>query len=251
MAIPIKTPDEIQKMREGGRILAQVLQKVCELARPGISTYELDQFAEDFIRKHGGSPTFKGYRGFPATLCTTTNEEIVHGIPSPYKILQEGDLFTVDCGVQYKGLHTDAARSISIGQSNHEKTRLIETAYKTLKEVTKIIKPGLPLNEIGKLVEKLVKKAGYKVIKDLTGHGVGRKLHEEPLITNFWNGNPGPTLKPGMTLAIEPIFAIGTEKMKTASDGWTLITTDHSPSVQVENTILVTEFGHEVLTELR
>ncbi len=248
MAIPIKTQEEIKKMREGGHILAQILENVMEMAAPGVSTLELNQFAEKLIRKKNGKPTFKGYHGFPAALCTCRNEIIVHGIPKKDDILQEGDIFTIDCGVTYKGMITDAARSKIIGKGSPQKENLLRTAFEVLEIATNLIKPNIHLNEIGKTIEKHVNKAGFHIIHDLTGHGVGKKLHEEPLITNFWEGKPGPRLSPGMTLAIEPIFSAGTSKMKTLPDGWTLITTDNSPAVQVENTILVTDQGSEVLT---
>ncbi len=247
MAIQIKTPEEIELMRKGGKILKEVLEETCRRAKAGVSTLELDQFAEDFIRKHDALPSFKGYRGFPATLCTSKNETIVHGIPKKEDILKDGDLLTIDCGVLYKGLHVDAARTVGIGEISPAKRRLMETAYTVLDEAMNLLKPYIHLNEIGALIEKLVKKAGYHVIHDLTGHGVGRKLHEEPVILNYWEGNPGPLLKPGMTLAIEPIFSIGTSKMKQLKDGWTLVTVDNSPAVQVEHTVLITEDGHEIL----
>jgi methionyl aminopeptidase len=248
MAIPIKTEEEINIMREGGKILAEVLEVVTKEALHGISTYQLDQLAEALIRQRGASPSFKGYRGFPNALCTCPNEVIVHGIPRKNIILKEGDLFTVDCGVYYKGLHTDAARSIPIGKISKEKEHLLSTAKKALSQATDIIKPGIHLNEIGKTIQNVVEKEGFHIIYDLTGHGVGRKLHEEPIILNFWEGNPGPILKPGMTLAIEPIFSIGTSEMKTLEDNWTLVTVDNSCAVQIENTILVTQTGNEILT---
>lgn len=249
MAIPIKTDREINLMREGGKILAKVLDETCKAAKIGISTYDLDALAEKIIREHGAFPAFKGYRGFPRTLCTGIDEVIVHGIPKENEILKDGDLLTIDCGVIYKGMCTDAARSIGIGNISHQKEKLIATAYQALQSAIDIIKPGIHLNEIGKTIEHIVKNAGFYVIYDLTGHGIGKTLHEEPIILNYWEGNPGPILKPGMTLAIEPIFAIGTSEMKTSSDRWTIITKDHSCAVQVENTILITETGVEILTD--
>ena len=250
MSIPIKNEEEIRKMREGGRILAEVLEKTCEMAKPGISTLELDQFAENFIREKGATPGFKDHKGFPATLCTCVNEVIVHGIPKKNEILQEGNLLTIDCGVIYKGMYTDAARSIPIGKISPEKEKLLETAKETLAIATKTASPNTHLNEIGKNIEKAVKNAGFHVIRDLTGHGIGKSLHEAPIILNYWDEKPGPLLKPGMTLAIEPIFAIGTSQMRTGSDGWTITTTDNSCAVQVENTILITQNGNEVLTKI-
>ncbi|OGJ42305.1 type I methionyl aminopeptidase [Candidatus Peregrinibacteria bacterium RIFCSPLOWO2_01_FULL_39_12] len=251
MPIQIKTEEEIRSMKISGKILAEALEKTCKFAKPGMSTLELDSFAENLIRKRNAIPAFKGYRGFPATLCTCINEVIVHGIPKKDKIMQEGDLLTIDCGVIYEGMYADAARSIIIGKSSSsERKRLIKTAHEALNKVTDILKPGLHLNEIGKTIQKIVGNAGFHIVKDLTGHGIGHRLHEEPIILNYWDGTPGPILKPGMTLAIEPIFAVGTGKMRLSPDKWTLTTTDYSDAVQVENTFLITENGNEVLTEL-
>jgi len=250
MGINIKSDKEIESMRKGGKILAKVLELVMENAVAGISTKELDAMAEDFIIKNGGKPGFKGYGGFPATLCTARNEVIVHGIPHKDDILQEGDIFTADCGVIYEGFNTDAARSKGIGKVSPLKQKLLDTSKRALSETIDLIKPGLPLNEIGKNIEKIVNAAGFKIIHDLTGHGIGRKLHESPHILNYYDGKPGPLLKAGMTLAIEPIFSASTHNMVTLKDGWTLATEDKSPSVQEENTILVTQNGCEILTQV-
>lgn len=248
--IQIKTAKEIELMRESGKILAHLLEEVCAKAQPGVSTWELDEFAESFIKKHHGLPAFKGYHGFPATLCTAIDEVVVHGIPKKDQILKDGDLFTVDCGVIYKGFYTDAARSIGIGEISTEKIQLLKTAKEALGKAIEIAKPGVRVNEIGTTIEKIIKKAGFHVIHDLTGHGIGRELHEDPLVPNYRDHNPGPILKPGMTLAIEPIFAVGTSKIKELSDHWTLVTIDGSTSVQEENTILITQNGNEILTIL-
>lgn len=250
MAISIKTPEEIEAMRISGKILAKVLEEVCQKALPGISTYELDQFAEKYIRENGATGAFKNYNGYPATICTAIDEVIVHGIPRTNQILKEGDLFTVDCGVIYKGMYTDAARSIGIGQISEQKTKLLETAKLALNEAIKLAKPGNHLNGIGKTIQNIVENAGFHIIKDLTGHGIGKTLHEEPTILNYWDNQPGPILKPGMTLAIEPIFSAGTSKMKTLNDNWTIVTIDNSPAVQEEHSILITETSNEVLTSL-
>ncbi|MBI4975314.1 type I methionyl aminopeptidase [Candidatus Peregrinibacteria bacterium] len=250
MAITIKTEEEILYMKIGGKILAEVLQEILKRAREGVSTYELDIFAEEFIRDKGGIPAFKGYHGFPATLCTAINEVIVHGIPKKDEFLKNGDLLTIDSGVIYKDLYTDAARSIGIGEISKEKERLLKTAKMALSRATDIAKPNTHLNEIGKIIEATVKKEGFHVIHNLTGHGVGRKLHEEPIVLNYWEGKSGPLLQPGMTLAIEPIFSAGTSEMETLKDNWTIVTVDRSTAVQEENTILITESGNEILTEI-
>jgi methionyl aminopeptidase len=248
MPIIIKTQAEIELMRKSGKILAEVLEQVCKLAKAGMSTFELDEFAEKFIIDHDAQPSFKGYSGFPATLCTSINEEIVHGIPNKNRILKEGDLLTIDCGVTYKGMITDAARSIGIGVISKEKQRLINTANKALSKAIDAIKPNIHLGVISRTIEDVITKEGFKVISDLTGHGVGRSLHEDPIVLNYYDGKPGPLLKVGMTLAIEPIFSAGTREMIELSDKWTLITDDHSCAVQAENTILITEDGCEILT---
>ena len=238
-------------MRKAGHILAEVLELMLEKAQPGISTAELDRIAEDLIIQKGGTPGFKGYHGFPFTLCTAVDEIIVHGFPSASQILKEGDLFTVDCGVIYKGFYSDAARSKIIGKRTLPvKERLLSTAKKALAKATELATPGRDINEIGSAIGEIIEKAGFHVIHDLTGHGIGRSLHEDPIVLNFDDGKPGPTLSPGMTIAIEPIFSAGTSEMKTLKDGWTIVTADGSPSVQIENTILITPTGNEVLTQL-
>lgn len=250
MAIPIKSPEQIERMRQGGKILAEALNLVLENAKEGISTWQLDQIAEDYLLSKGGKPGFKGYRGFPATLCTCINEEIVHGIPKKDKFLKDGDLFTFDCGNIFKGFYTDAARSLQIGTKTNQTNRLIKTAQKALKRAIKTARPGIKLQKISKVIQKTVENAGYHIIYDLTGHGVGKKLHEAPVIPNFTDKSTNnPILQAGMTLAIEPIFAAGTSEMETLSDNWTLKTKDNSLAIQVEETILITQDGNEILTK--
>ncbi len=250
MAIPIKNEEEIKNMRKSGQILAKTLDEVMKRAKAGVSTAELDQFAEEFIRQNGGKPAFKGYHGFPATLCTARNEVIVHGIPGPSDILKEGDLFTADCGVIYNGMYTDAARSIGIGEISKVKQRLLDTAKLALSRGIQAAQPGNHVSEISRVIGKTIKDAGFYVIHDLTGHGLGRTLHEDPIVPNYDDGGQTAILKPGMTIAIEPIFSVGSHDMKTLDDDWTIITGDHSCSVQQENTILITKNGNEVLTEI-
>lgn len=246
--IIIKSAEEIELMKQSGKILAEALRTVCEAAKPGVSTKELDQIAENLIRERGGTPAFKGYNGFPATICSAIDEVIVHGIPSANQILKEGDLFTVDCGVNYKGLITDAARSIGIGQISKVKQDLIKTAKIALSKGIDAAQPGNHVGDISKAIDEVIKAAGFKVIYDLTGHGLGHSLHEAPVITNFWTGNKGPELKPGMTIAIEPIFSTGTHHMITLEDDWTIATDDNSCSVQEENTILISKNGPVILS---
>lgn len=246
----IKNEKEISSMKKGGEILALVLIELSKMITPGISTKELDDFAEQFIKTKGGIPAFKGYRGYPATLCTSVNEEVVHGIPLNSKILKDGDLIKIDCGVIYDGLYTDAARAIPVGNLSNEKSKLIKTAKRAFSEAISIIKPGIKVNELGKIIEKTIRNENFNVVKELTGHGVGKKLHEEPMILNYFDPSLGYTIKEGMTLAIEPIFSAGSGKTKTLKDNWTIVTIDNSCAVQYENTILVTKNGFEILTEV-
>jgi len=248
MASQIKTSQEIQAMREGGKILGQCLKETAALAKPGVSTMELDQFAEQFLRDHNGTPTFKGYQGFPGTLCTNINEVVVHGIPSKDEILKEGDLIAIDCGFHYKGMHTDSTILVGVGQISPEKQKVIKAAEETLSAAIDFIRPGIRVGDLSHVIEETIRKHGYSPVEELTGHGVGHKLHEPPHIPNHYE-EPGPVLKENMTLAIEPIFAIGSPKIKTLSDKWTIVTTDGSLSAQIEHTIAITETGCEIITE--
>jgi len=251
MKIHIKTEKEIQIMSEGGKILADVLNKISNYAKEGLSTFEIDKYAEKIIKEHNAIAGFKGYQGFPGSICTAINEVIVHGIPKKDEILKNGDLFTIDCGVFYKKMHTDAARSIIIGdktKASKEKLLLIKTAQKALDKAIEIAKPGVLLNKIGKVIQEIIEKEGYHIIKDLTGHGIGYNLHEDPVVLNYWNKKDKTVLKEGMTLAIEPIFSIGTEEMITLSDNWSLATKDNSCAVQVENTIVIRQNKNKILT---
>ena len=250
MAIPIKSAEEIEIMREGGQILGYVLEETLKIAKPGISTFELDQFAENLIRSKNGIPAFKGYHGFPGTLCTAIDEVIVHGIPRKDEILKEGDLLTIDCGVIWKGMYTDAARSVGIGKVSEEKEKLLKVSKEALKAGIELAQEGKHLNFIGKKIEEIVERAGFYIIHDLTGHGIGKNLHEEPIVLNFWSHDKGPILKEGMIIAIEPIFSTGTHEIKTLDDNWTITTADNSCSVQEENTVLITKNGPQVLTKL-
>ncbi len=248
MGVTIKTEEEIKKMREGGKILANVLDEICKRAKAGVSTEELDIFAEKFIKKHNAIPGFKGYNGFPSSICAGVNETVVHGVPKKHEYLKEGDLFTVDCGILFGGLYTDAARSIGIGKISDEKKKLLMTAKEALSRATNICKPGVKVSKLGEVIEETVKKAGFYIIKNLTGHGIGRSLHEDPVILNYKNNEINTVLQAGMTIAIEPIFSVGTEEIKELEDNWTIVTKDGSTSVQEENTILITQNTPEILT---
>lgn len=246
--ISIKTKEEINIMREGGKILAKCLKETANMAKAGISTIELDEFAEKFLLSHGGRPSFKGYQGYPATICVNIDNEVVHGIPRKDKIFKEGDMVSIDCGFLYKGLHTDATVIIGIGEVSKTKKKMIMIAKETLSKAIDSIKDGTYLGELSEVIEKNLKKNGYEVVEELTGHGIGRKLHESPIVTNS-KESMMPILKSGMTIAIEPIFALGSGEIRTLRDNWTIVTEDHNIAAQIEHTVLITDTGCEVLTE--
>jgi methionyl aminopeptidase len=247
--IPIKTEDEIRAMRHGGKVLHDVLDELEKAIRPGVTTKELDTLAETFITSHEGcKPGFKGYKGYPCSICTSVNNQVVHGIPDNDCVLKEGDIVGVDCGVFYNGLHTDACRTMLVGQVKPEVQHFVKTTKKTLFAAIKTVKAGARVGDISAAIQKNLEQQGYSPVTDCTGHGVGRVLHEPPEIMNVGQRNTGPVLKPGMTLAIEPISAMGSGKVETAKDGWTVITADNSLSAHFEHTVLVTEEGCEILT---
>lgn len=249
MAIIIKTPEEIELMREGGKILASLLREISGYAEVGRTTNELNTFAENLIKKHGVKASFKDYKGFPATVCTSINEQVVHTIPSE-RVLENGDILTVDCGVLYKGFHTDSAVTILIGDVPEKVKEFVFVVKKALEEAISKIKEGTALNVIGDTIQKIVEqKHGYSVVKELTGHGIGRQLHEDPFIINFKEHSQGPILKEGMILAIEPIVAMGSGNILTLKDNWTIVTEDKMPACQWEHTVAVTKPGVEILTK--
>ncbi len=247
MAISIKTAQEIEIMRRSGRILASVLSHIIEIAKPGVTTMELDQEAERMIREAGGTPAFKGYSGFPSTLCTSTNNEVVHTFPSDRE-LKDGDIITVDCGVDLKGFKTDSAVTILVGEVPKETKRFVEVTRSTLYGAIDLVKPGVRIGEIGHYIDTQIKSAGYHIIKELIGHGIGRELHEDPQIPNFGKPSKGAVLKPGMTICIEPIVGYSSRLIDTLPDGWTILTRDGGLACQEEHTILVTDTGYEILT---
>jgi len=246
--IIIKTPEEIEIMREGGKILANCLQETALRAKPGVSTLELDQFAEKFLRDHNTIPSFKGYSGFPATLCTNIDNVVVHGIPKKDEILKEGQFIAIDCGTIYKGFHTDSTVFIGIGKISSEKQKMISVAEEALGQAIMTLKDGVYLGELSGVIENTITKNGYSVVEELTGHGVGRKLHEYPYITNY-RDQKLPIFKAGMTIAVEPIFTNGNGDIRTLADDWTIVTADNSLAAQIEHTLLVTENGCEILTQ--
>ena len=248
---PIKTSEEIVIMRQASRIVATVLKEVAELVEPGMTTADLDAFAEKRIRGLGATPSFKGYHGFPASLCTSVNHEVVHGIPSRKKILRKGDVLKVDTGAFYQGFHGDSCLTIAVGGDVSAKaTHLIRVAEGALYKSIEQVRAGAYLLDMASAVQDYVEENGYSVVEEYTGHGVGRNLHEEPHVFNFrTNEIPNVRLKAGMTLAIEPIVNAGSKVTRILSDRWTVVTVDNALSAQFEHTVLVTETGCEILTD--
>lgn len=248
MAITIKSSREIELMRESNKRIAEVHKAMEELIKPGITTWELDEFAEKMIKKMDCVPNFKNYNGYPATVCCSVNEEVVHGIPSKSRVLQEGDIISLDMGLIYKGYHSDAARTHAVGKISSEVQRLMDVTKQSFFEGIKYALPGHHLHEISNAIDDYVSQFGYGIVYDLTGHGIGRELHESPEIPNFRQRTRGPKLRPGMTLAIEPMITMGRPDVAWLDDDWTVVTEDGSWAAHYENTILITEGEPEILT---
>lgn len=246
--ITIKTPEEIQIMREGGKILASVIKEIEKQAVPGITTKELDRAAEALILKHGAEPSFKGYDGFPYSLCTSVNENIVHGFPSDYA-LKNGDLLKLDLGILYKGYNTDMAVTVAVGEVSFEAKRLINVTKKSLRLAIKKVKIGNTIGDIGNTIQRCVEEQGFGVVKDLCGHGIGKNIHEDPKIPNFGKRRSGPELVEGMVICIEPMVTAGDYNLKKAKDNYGYATKDNSLTAHFEHTIVVTKSGPLVLTE--
>jgi len=265
MAITIKTEEEIKILSEGGKILADILKKVGEHAQIGVTTKELDEMAEKLILEAGGIPSFKGYGEpdpFPATLCTSVNEAVVHSIPSDYK-LKDGDIIGLDIGMKWpakdacprqatgatRGLFTDHAITVAIGNVKEENLELMKITKGCLDKVISVLKPGMDVNDIGRIIEKYIKQNGdYGIVRDLVGHGVGYKVHEEPKIVNFAVKENGAEIKEGMIFAIEPMITLGSHEIKVADNGWDIVTKDGSISAHFEHTVAITEKGCRVIT---
>ncbi|WP_312060215.1 type I methionyl aminopeptidase [Anaerotignum sp.] len=247
MVITIKTENQIAKMRRAGQLLAKTEELIAKAIAPGVTTAYLDQLAEDYIRSQGGIPSFKGYGGFPATLCTSINEEVVHGIPGK-RILKEGDILSVDMGCILEGYHGDMARTYAVGEISAEAKKLIEVTKQSFFEGIKFAKEGNHLNDIGSAIQKYVEKNGFSVVRAYVGHGIGKELHEAPEIPNFRTLSKGAQLKKGMTLAIEPMVNVGDYNVRLLKDGWTTVTKDGKNAAHYENTILITDGAPEILT---
>ena len=257
MAIIIKTPEEIEKIREGGKHLASVLVKTAAQVRPGVSALELDTFAQEEIKKLGDEPAFLGYKpvghrnAYPAALCISVNSEVVHGIPKATTILKEGDVVSLDLGIKHKGLFTDHAVTVAVGKTSKEKQKLIDDTREAMYRGINAIVPGARVGDVGHAIESFAKKAGkYGIVHALAGHGVGRAIHEDPYIPNYGKAKTGDKLVPGMIIAIEPMLTLGSPEVVDTRDGYTLKTEDGSTAAHFEHTVLITEDGYEILTEV-
>lgn len=245
--ITIKSEEEIELMRHAGYLVSLTHQYLKKFIKEGITTKELDQLAEKFIREHDGVPTCKGYEGFPATLCVSVNDEVVHGIPGKRK-LKKGDIVTIDMVIGYHGYQGDAAWTYAVGSISEEKKYLMEHTEKALYEGIKEVKPGNRIGDISHAIEVYAKKHNLGVVKELVGHGIGTEMHEDPDVPNYGKAGTGPKLKPGMVICIEPMLNSGSAAVGILEDDWTIVTEDGSPSAHYEHTILVTNDGYEILT---
>lgn len=248
MAVTIKSPREIELMREAGRILAKTHEELAKNLRPGMSTWDIDHMGEEIIRSYGCIPSFKNYNGYPASICVSVNDEVVHGIPHKEHFLDEGDIVSLDAGVIYKGYHSDAARTYGIGEIDDDAKKLIEVTRQSFFEGIKFAKAGNHLNDISAAIQKYAESFGFGVVRDLVGHGIGSHLHEDPEIPNFARKRKGILLQPGMTFAIEPMITEGSYEVVWLDDDWTVMTEDGGWAAHHENTILITEGEPEILS---
>lgn len=248
MAVTVKTEQEIERMREAGRILALVHQTLGKEIKPGMSTWDIDRLGEELIRSYGCEPSFLGLYGYPASICVSVNEEVVHGIPRKDRILKEGDIVSLDAGVIYQGYHSDAARTVAVGQIGKAAQELIDRTRQSFFEGMKRARAGKYLNDISGAIGDYAKRFGYGVVRELTGHGIGTSLHEDPPVPNYRRLRRGIRLQAGMTLAVEPMINMGTEKVLWLEDEWTVVTADLRLSAHYENTILITEGKPEILS---
>jgi methionyl aminopeptidase len=242
-----KSEQEIEAMARAGRVVADTLALIGESLRPGVTTHELDELAEEHIRSQGGAPTFKGYHGFPASICTSPNSMVVHGIPGEYRV-EDGDLLSVDVGVTLDGFVADSAYTFSVGTISDETQRLLDVGQAALEAGISEARPGNHVGDISAAVQRTVEEAGFSVVKSLVGHGVGRSMHEEPQIPNWGEPGRGPLLESGMTLAIEPMINAGSAEVFVADDRWSISTDDGSLSAHFEHTVAVTDAGPRILT---
>lgn len=243
-----KTPRELEIMREAGRIVALTHQELKKHIVPGVTTKQLDDIAEKFIRKHDAIPSFKGYNGFRGSICASVNEELVHGIPGD-RILKDGDIISIDIGAKYNGYHGDSAWTYAVGNISDETKRLLEVTEQSLYEGIKEVKPGARLSDVSHAIQKYAEAHDFSIVREYVGHGIGQDLHEDPQIPHYGPPNKGPRLKPGMVLAIEPMVNAGTRYVKTLADDWTVVTVDGKMCAHFEHTVAITETGYEILTK--
>lgn len=248
--IVIKSKGEIELMREAGRLVAETIEVVRERVKPGVTTEELDKLAYEFITKHKAVPAFKGYHGFPASICASINSEVVHGIPSKKRVLKEGDILSLDVGTVLHGFVGDGAATLPVGEVSETAQKLLATTEGALMAGIDQVRPGHYLDDISGAVQDYVEARGFSVVREYVGHGIGRAMHEEPQIPNYRQGKRGPLLKPGMTLAIEPMVNAGTWQTRTLRDKWTVVTQDGKLSAHFEHTVAVTEGEPDILTKL-
>lgn len=244
-----KSKKEIEKMRAAGQLVGLVLRELREMVEPGVTTIEIDRTAEQMIRDAGALPTFKGYNGFPYSICASVNEQVVHGFPSDYK-LQDGDIFSIDCGATLGGFVGDTAITVPVGHVSDSWLDLVRVTEECLDRAIEECRPGKHLGDIGAAVQQHAEGHGYSVVRDYVGHGIGRKMHEDPQIPNYGKPGQGPKIKAGYVFAVEPMVNLGTHFTKVLKDGWTVVTLDGKPSAHAEHTIAITEEGPEVLTRV-
>ncbi len=245
-----RTADELAKMRKAGRVVAEIHQCTRAVIRPGISTAEIDRVAREVLDRRGAGSNFLNYHGFPAVVCTSPNSMIVHGIPDESVILHEGDIISVDCGAIVEGYHGDAAYTMGVGEVSAEADRLMEVTEQSLGAGIEQLRPGNRLHEVGRAIQGVAEEAGFSVVREYVGHAIGTAMHEEPQVPNYWPGTPGPTLKPGMVFAVEPMVNAGSAATVQLEDGWSVVTADGRLSAHFEHTIAVTDDGPEVFTVL-
>lgn len=245
-----KSKRELEKMRAAGQLVGMVLAELREMVRPGISTIEIDRAAEKMIRDAGALPTFKGYHGFPYSICASVNEQVVHGFPSAYE-LKDGDIFSIDCGVTLDGFVGDTATTVPVGRTDAEWLKLIQVTEACLELAIEQCWPGKHLGDIGWAVQQHAEASGYSVVRDYVGHGIGRRMHEDPQIPNYGKPGLGPKIKAGYVFAVEPMVNKGSHYTKVLADGWTVVTLDGQPSAHAEHTIAITEEGPQVLTRVQ
>lgn len=246
--ILVKSPREIEVMRRAGAVVGRFFEEVRSLILPGVSTWELELFADRFIARNGVRTAFKGYMGYPAHICASINEEVVHGIPSKDRIVREGDILSIDFGIVREGFFGDSAMTFPVGTVNHVSSRLLDATERSLAAGIREVRPGNRLGDVSAAVQETVEAAGFSVVRDFVGHGIGRSLHEDPQIPNFGKRGVGPRLMPGMILAIEPMVNAGGWPVEVLADGWTVVTRDRSRSAHFEHTVAVTEDGYQILS---